>query len=81
MRPCGLRDLSLARLPLGEATGATQRNEEERVFSSVFWVFFYLEVPKQINPKFPTVDKPLLNGSDAAGGQNRLLVLLGTTFR
>jgi hypothetical protein len=42
--PCSKAKLARAS-PTGEATGATQRNEEKRVFSPVFWVFFYLEVP------------------------------------
>ncbi|WP_334878876.1 hypothetical protein [Nostoc sp.] len=32
VRPCGLRDLFAQRLPLGEATGATQRNKSLREF-------------------------------------------------
>lgn len=35
---------------------------------------------KPINSKFLIVGKLLLNAGDAAGGQNRLLVLLETTF-
>ena len=38
VRPCGLRDLSLARLPLGEATGVTQRNKSLREFLRKSWL-------------------------------------------